>query len=79
METRWTGDDGGEAEGGTMDGKPHFQRAVAADRPDNARHLQAFYGHSYSDWQTSTVPTSYGPQSSSDPGLDETRAMPTAP
>lgn len=62
-----------------MDGKPHLQRAVAANRLDDTLHLQAFYGHSGSDWQTNTIAVRHSPQGSGDPRLDETRATPTAP
>jgi hypothetical protein len=62
-----------------MDGKPHFRRTVAPDRPEDGLHLQAFWGRSDSNWHTNTVPASYSPRSSSGPRLDQTRAMRTAP
>jgi hypothetical protein len=62
-----------------MDGNVQFEREAATDELDETLHLQAFYVHSDSSWQTHTAPTRHSPQSTSGPRLIETRAMPTAP
>jgi hypothetical protein len=62
-----------------MDGNVQFEREAATDELDDTLHLQAFYERSDTYRQTETVPTTHSPQSSSDPRLDETRAMATAP
>jgi hypothetical protein len=59
-----------------MDGKQHFQRAVATDRLDDTQRLQAFYELSHADGQTNTVPARRGWHWASDPRLNETRTMP---
>jgi hypothetical protein len=63
----------------TMDGKPHFQRAVALDRLGEFAHLRAFCEQPGDGGQSDAVPPRCSPQRASDPRLDETRAMPTAP
>jgi hypothetical protein len=62
-----------------MDGNVQFEREAATDVLDEALHLQAFYERSDGYRQTETVATTHSSQSSSDPRLDETRAMATAP
>ena len=62
-----------------MDGKPHFQRAVAPDRHGEFAHLRAFCEQPGAGWQSDAVSPRCSPQRASDPRLDETRAIPTAP
>ncbi len=61
-----------------MDGKQHFQRAVATGRLGDAQRLQAFYELPHADGHTNTVPTLRGSHGASDLRLNETRAIPAA-
>ncbi len=62
-----------------MDGNVQFEREAATGEPSDTLHLRAFYERSDGYRQTETVPTTHNSQSSSDPRLDETRAMAIAP
>jgi hypothetical protein len=61
-----------------MDGNVQFEREAATDELDETLHLQAFYVHSDSSWQSHTAATRRSPRNSSGPRLIETRAIATA-
>jgi hypothetical protein len=62
-----------------MDGGAQLERDAVTEELDGTLWLQVLSKRRASSWQTSTIPATHCPPSNSDPGLDETRAMPAAP